>query len=154
MHYSITFKHQSITGRPALGAILYLPLSFVGRSPTEESLRNRSAFRQGRRYEVLTGERIQTTKTPTSKVEPFSGVEIHMEMYMDWKWMEMGHNLWKGYGLVWIWGRPSALKRYKKYGKFIKHDISNTKARLFTTWRDIPLTLARAFWEKVSALRG
>ena len=24
-------------------------------------------------------------------VEPFSGVEIHMEMDMDWKWMEMGH---------------------------------------------------------------
>ena len=35
-------------------------------------------------------------------VEPFSGVEIHMEMDMDWKWMEMGHNLWKCYGLVWI----------------------------------------------------
>ena len=26
-------------------------------------------------------------------LEPFSGVEIHMEMDMDWKWMEMGHNL-------------------------------------------------------------
>ena len=26
-------------------------------------------------------------------VEPFSGVEIHMEMDMEWKWMEMGHNL-------------------------------------------------------------
>ena len=41
-------------------------------------------------------------------VEPFSGVEIHMEMDMEWKWMEMGHNLWKYYGLVWIWGRSSA----------------------------------------------
>ena len=28
-----------------------------------------------------------------SRVEPFSGVEMHMEMDMDWKWMEMGHNL-------------------------------------------------------------
>ena len=27
------------------------------------------------------------------QLEPFSGVEIHMEMDMDWKWMEMGHNL-------------------------------------------------------------
>ena len=26
-------------------------------------------------------------------LEPFSGVEIHMEMDMEWKWMEMGHNL-------------------------------------------------------------
>ena len=26
-------------------------------------------------------------------IEPFSGVEIHMEMDMEWKWMEMGHNL-------------------------------------------------------------
>ena len=30
---------------------------------------------------------------PVLTVEPFSGVEIHMEMDMDWKWMEMGHNL-------------------------------------------------------------
>ena len=40
-------------------------------------------------------------------LEPFSGVEIHMEMDMEWKWMEMGHNLWKCYGLDWIWGRLS-----------------------------------------------
>ena len=33
------------------------------------------------------------TKVPKLTVEPFSGVEIHMEMDMDWKWMEMGHNL-------------------------------------------------------------
>ena len=25
-------------------------------------------------------------------VEPFSGVEIHMEMDMEWKWMEIGRN--------------------------------------------------------------
>ena len=43
-------------------------------------------------------------------VEPFSGVEIHMEMDMEWKWMEMGHNLWKWYGLVWIWGKAISLK--------------------------------------------
>ena len=28
-----------------------------------------------------------------SRLEPFSGVEIHMEMDMEWEWMEMGHNL-------------------------------------------------------------
>ena len=28
-----------------------------------------------------------------SVLEPFSGVEIHMEMDMDWKWMEIGCNL-------------------------------------------------------------
>ena len=35
-------------------------------------------------------------------VEPFIGVEIHMEMDMDWKWMEMGHfvkMLWIGLDL-------------------------------------------------------
>ena len=26
-------------------------------------------------------------------LEPFSGVEIHTEMDMEWEWMEMGHNL-------------------------------------------------------------
>ena len=26
------------------------------------------------------------------RLEPFSGVEIHMEMDMEWKWMQMGHN--------------------------------------------------------------
>ena len=31
--------------------------------------------------------------TVIQRLEPFSGVEIHMEMDMDWKWMEMGHNL-------------------------------------------------------------
>ena len=25
-------------------------------------------------------------------VEPFNGMEIHMEMALEWKWMEMGHN--------------------------------------------------------------
>ena len=29
----------------------------------------------------------------SSCIEPFSGVEIHMEMDLGWKWMEMGHNL-------------------------------------------------------------
>ena len=52
-----------------------------------------------------------------------------MEMDMDWKWMEMGHNLRKGYGLVWIWGMAIGLKRYNRYGAFIKHDIRNTEAR-------------------------
>ena len=37
-------------------------------------------------------------------LEPFSGVETHMEMDMDRKWMKMRHNLSKCYGLVWIWG--------------------------------------------------
>ena len=44
-------------------------------------------------------------------LEPFIGVEIHMEMDMEWKWMEMGHNLSKCYGLVWIWGKAINLKR-------------------------------------------
>ena len=41
------------------------------------------------------------------EVELFSWVEIHMEMDMEWKWMEMGHYLLKSYGLDWIWGRLS-----------------------------------------------
>ena len=61
-------------------------------------------------------------------LEPFSGVEIHMEMDMEWKWIEMGYNLWKCYGLVWIWGKA---ERYDRYLSFIKHDISNTEARLY-----------------------
>ena len=44
-------------------------------------------------------------------VEPFIGVEIHMEMDMEWKWMEMGHNLSKCFGLIWIWGKAINLKR-------------------------------------------
>ena len=44
---------------------------------------------------------------------PFSGVEIHMEMDMEWKWMEMGQNYFDmdwvdvpllfGFGVEWIW---------------------------------------------------
>ena len=39
-----------------------------------------------------------------STLEPFSGVEIHMEMDMDWKWMEMDtfcENVmdWFGFGV-------------------------------------------------------
>ena len=30
-----------------------------------------------------------------------------MEMDMEWKWMEMGHNLGKSYGFDWIWDRLS-----------------------------------------------
>ena len=33
------------------------------------------------------------TDAPGYLLEPFGGVEIHMEMDMEWKWMEMGHNL-------------------------------------------------------------
>ena len=44
------------------------------------------------------------------RLELFSGVEIPMEMDMVWKSMEMGHNMWKAYGLVCIWGKAISLK--------------------------------------------
>ena len=40
-----------------------------------------------------TEERVPCRKISGSSLEPFSGVEIHMEMDLEWKWMEMGHNL-------------------------------------------------------------
>ena len=33
--------------------------------------------------------------------------------------------------MVWVWGKAIGLKRYNRYGTFIKHDISNTEARLY-----------------------
>ena len=54
-----------------------------------------------------TEERVPCRKISGSSLEPFSGVEIHMEMDLEWKWMEMGticKNVidWFGFG-----GRPS-----------------------------------------------
>ena len=51
-------------------------------------------------------------------LESLSGMEIHMENNMVWKWLEMGHNLCKCYGLVWIWGKFIDLKRYNRYQIF------------------------------------
>ena len=31
----------------------------------------------------------------------------------------------------WIWGKVINLKRYNRYGTLIKHDVSNTEARLY-----------------------
>ena len=81
--------------------------------------------------EVLFWSYILREKSLGCLLEPFSRVEVHMEMDMDWKWMEMRHNLGKCYGLVWIWGKAISLKRYNRYGAFIKHDIRNTEARFY-----------------------
>ena len=36
---------------------------------------------------------VRSAQLRRSEVEPFSEVQIHMEMDMEWKWMEMRHNL-------------------------------------------------------------
>ena len=49
-----------------------------------------------RGYPVIRLSALALTVNPTPcvrRIEPFSGVEIHMEMDMEWKWMEMGRNL-------------------------------------------------------------
>ena len=64
-------------------------------------------------------------------VEPFSGVEIHMEMDMEWKWSGNGAQFVK---IVWIgldFGPCVDLKPYDRYRTFAKHDISNTETRLY-----------------------
>ena len=63
-------------------------------------------------------------------VEPFSGVEIHMEMDMEWKWSGNGAQFVK---IVWIGldlGQSVDLKPYDRYRTFTKHDKSNTETRL------------------------
>ena len=50
-------------------------------------IQHATGIRRGLNAEAL-GETNRHTR-----LEPFSGVEIHMEMDMEWKWMEMGHNL-------------------------------------------------------------
>ena len=74
----------------------------------------------------------QVPKLTGRSLEPFSGVEIHMEMNMEWKWMEMGGGqfvkmLWIGLDLR----EGIRSKRYDRYRNFIKHDISKTEARLY-----------------------
>ena len=58
-------------------------------------------------------------------------MKIHMEMDMEWKWMEMGTICKKNCGLVWIWGKIINLKRYDGFQTFKKHVISNTEAMLY-----------------------
>ena len=68
-------------------------------------------LRFGNVYTILTNSIRLFLTNLRWQLEPFIGVEIHMEMDMEWKWMEMGQNLSKCYGLVWIWGKAINLKR-------------------------------------------
>ena len=65
------------------------------------------------------------------EVEPFSGVEIHMEMDIDWKWSGNGAQfvkiLWIGLDL----GQSIDIKPYDRYRTFTKHDKSNTETRSY-----------------------
>ena len=65
------------------------------------------------------------------KLEPFSGVEIHMEMDMEWKWSGNGAQFVK---IVWIGldlGQSVDLKPYDRYRTFTKHYKSNTETRSY-----------------------
>ena len=67
----------------------------------------------------------------TPSVEPFSGVEIHMEMDMEWKWSGNGAQFVK---IVWIrldLGQSVDLKPYDRYRTFTKCDKSKTETRLY-----------------------
>ena len=60
------------------------------------------------------------------KLEPFSGVEIHMEMDMEWKWSGNGAQFVK---IVWIGldlGQSVALTPCDRHRTFTKRDKSNT----------------------------
>ena len=65
------------------------------------------------------------------RVEPFSGVEIHMEMDMEWKWCGNGAQfvkiLWIGLDL----GQSVALTPCDRHRTFTKRDKSNTETRLY-----------------------
>ena len=64
-------------------------------------------------------------------VEPFSGVEIHMEMDMEWKWSGNGAQFVK---IVWIGldlGQSVALTPCDRHRTFTKRDKSNTETRLY-----------------------
>ena len=39
------------------------------------------------------GKSATNFHSPHAELGLFSGVEIHMDMDMEWKWMEMGYNL-------------------------------------------------------------
>ena len=65
------------------------------------------------------------------EVEPFSGVEIHMEMDMEWKWSENGAKFVK---IVWIGldlGQSVALTPCGRHRTFTKRDKGNTETRLY-----------------------
>ena len=71
------------------------------------------------------------TGDASSAVEPFSGVEIHMEMDMEWKWSGNGAQFVK---IVWIGldlGQSVDLKPYDRHRTLTKHDKSNTETRLY-----------------------
>ena len=64
-------------------------------------------------------------------VEPFSGVEIHMEMDMEWKWSGNGAQFVK---IVWIGldlGQSVDLKPYDRHRNFTKRYKSSTETRLY-----------------------
>ena len=66
-----------------------------------------------------------------SEVEPFSGVEIHMEMDMEWKWSGNEAQFVK---IVWIGldlGQSVALTPCDRHRTFTKRDKSNTETRLY-----------------------
>ena len=68
---------------------------------------------------------------PVCTVEPFSGVEIHMEMDMEWKWSGNGAQFVK---IVWIGldlGQSVALTPCDRHGTFTKPDKSNTETRFY-----------------------
>ena len=76
---------------------------------------------------------VNDNDVDVSFVEPFSGVEIHMEMDMEWKWSGNGAQFVK---IVWIrldLGQSVDLKPYDRYGTFTKHDKSSTETRLYLT---------------------
>ena len=64
-------------------------------------------------------------------LEPFSEVEIHMEMDMGWKWSGNGAQFVK---IVWIGldlGQSVALTPCDGHRTFTKRDKSNTETRLY-----------------------
>ena len=78
----------------------------------------------------ILGERRVTGQWPCH-VEPFNGVELHLEMDMEWKWSGNGAQFVK---IAWIGldlGQSVDLKSYDRYQTFTKHDKSNTETRLY-----------------------
>ena len=59
-------------------------------------------------------------------LEPFSGVEIHMEMDMEWNWSGNGAQFVK---IVWI--ALDLGPSVDRYRTFTKHGISNTETWLY-----------------------
>ena len=70
--------------------------------------------------------------TTGSLLEPFSGVEIHIEMEyrleMDGNGAQFVKGLWIGLDL----GKTISLKRYDRYRTSIKHDINNSEGKVIS----------------------